>query len=88
MTSNTVTDRFIRYTAFETTSSETSGTHPSTPGQWELARHLQAELASIGLCDIHLSEHCYLYARLPGNSPRPLPAVGFIAHLDTSPEVS
>ena len=88
MTSNTVIDRFIRYTAFETTSSETSGTHPSSPGQWKLARHLQAELASIGLADIHLSEHCYLYARLPGNTKRRLPSIGFIAHLDTSPEVS
>ncbi|MBP5318057.1 MAG: peptidase T [Paludibacteraceae bacterium] len=81
-------DRFIRYTAFETTSSETSGTHPSSPGPWELARHLQAELASIGLADIHLSEHCYLYARLPGNCSQPMPVIGFIAHLDTSPEVS
>ena len=88
MKNNTVVDRFIRYTAIETTSSETSGTHPSTPGQWELARLLQAELTEIGLQEICLSDTCYVYAKLPANSQADLPKLGWIAHLDTSPEVS
>lgn len=83
-----VLNRFLRYVTFNTQSSETSGTTPSTPGQRLLAEALVGELKAIGMEDISLDEKCYLMATLPANTTRSLPTIGFIAHLDTSPDMS
>ncbi|MDR1938737.1 MAG: peptidase T [Tannerellaceae bacterium] len=81
-------ERFIKYTSFDTQSSETSGTTPSTPGQRLLAEEIVNELAEIGLEDITLDTNNYVMATLPANTSKKLPVIGFIAHLDTSPELS
>lgn len=84
----TVVERFLKYVSFDTQSSESADITPSTPGQMIFARYLQTELEEIGLEEISLDEHGYLFATLPANSDQPLPTIGFIAHLDTSPDMS
>ena len=85
----TVVDRFLDYVKFDTQSDELTNLTPSTPGQMIFAQHLEQILQSMGLKDISLDENGYLMATLPGNSPKGyLPVVGFIAHLDTSPDMS
>ena len=84
----TVTDRFLKYVAFDTQSSETTGTTPSTPGQLVFAEALVKELKEIGLEDITLDDKSYLMATLPANTAKAIPTIGFIAHLDTSPDMS
>ena len=83
-----VLNRFLKYVTFDTQSSETTGTTPSTPGQRVFAEALVEELKAIGLEEISLDEKCYLMATLPANTPRDIPTIGFIAHLDTSPDMS
>ncbi|HNX29044.1 MAG TPA: peptidase T [Syntrophomonadaceae bacterium] len=85
---DTLLDRFLRYVKIDTQSAEDSAAHPSTPGQLELARLLEKELQELGLTNIRLSDKGYLMAELPANTDKDLPATGFIAHLDTSPDVS
>jgi tripeptide aminopeptidase len=84
----TVTDRFLKYVTFDTQSSETTGTTPSTPGQRVFAEALVKELEEIGLEDITLDDKSYLMATLPANTTKAIPTIGFIAHLDTSPDMS
>ncbi|ADV43674.1 peptidase T [Bacteroides helcogenes] len=84
----TLVERFLKYVSFDTQSSEESGVTPSTPGQMAFAEFLKEELESLGLEEISLDEHGYLFATLPANTEKPLPAVGFIAHMDTSPDMS
>lgn len=84
----TVIDRFLKYVTFETQSSETTGTTPSTPGQRVFAEALVKELEEIGLEDITLDNNSYLMATLSANTQKQVPAIGFIAHLDTSPDMS
>ncbi|PKM77974.1 MAG: peptidase T [Firmicutes bacterium HGW-Firmicutes-15] len=84
----TLLDRFLRYVKIDTQSNEDSTTHPSTHGQMELAKILETELQELGLSNIALSEKGYLMAELPANVDKKLPTIGFIAHLDTSPDVS
>lgn len=80
------TDRFLRYVTFDTQSSETTGTTPSTPGQLVFARELAEELRAIGLEAVSLDERAYLMATLPAHTKKEhVPVIGFIAHLDTSP---
>lgn len=82
-------DRFLQYVKFDTQSDELTNLTPSTPGQMIFARNLKDELQSLGLQDITLDENGYLMATLPGNiEGRNVPTVGFIAHLDTSPDMS
>lgn len=83
-----VLNRFLKYVTFDTQSSETTGTTPSTPGQRVFAEALVEELKAIGLEEISLDENCYLMATLPANTTRDIPTIGFIAHLDTSPDMS
>lgn len=83
-----ITARFLKYVSFLTTSDENTRMNPSTPGQIVFARYLAEELQSIGLVDIELDANGYLMATLPANCDQPLPTIGFIAHLDTSPEMS
>lgn len=81
-------DRFLKYVTFDTQSSETTGVTPSTPGQRIFAQELEKELHEIGLEDITLDDNCYLMATLPATTSEPVPTIGFIAHLDTSPDMS
>ncbi len=83
-----VTDRFLEYVKFDTQSDELTNMTPSTPGQMIFARHLEKKLREMGLENISLDENGYLMATLPGNIDRKVPTVGFIAHLDTSPDMS
>lgn len=78
----------MKYVSFDTQSSEETGVTPSTPGQMVFARYLRTELEALGLEDITLDEHGYLFATLPANTDKPLPVIGFIAHMDTSPDMS
>lgn len=84
----TIVERFLKYVSFDTQSAEDSGTTPSTEKQWILARYLKEELEGIGLTEVEIDEHAYVYATLPANTDKPLPTVGFIAHMDTSPDCS
>ena len=81
-------ERFLRYVSFDTQSSEETEVTPSTPGQMVFAKYLKEELESLGLEDITLDEHGYLFATLPANIDKPVPTIGFIAHMDTSPDMS
>ena len=84
-----VVDRFLQYVKFDTQSDELTNMTPSTPGQMIFAQYLEKELRSMGLDDISLDENGYLMATLPSNiTDRQVPTVGFIAHLDTSPDMS
>ena len=81
-------NRFLRYVRIDTQSAEEAGTTPSTPGQMEFVKMLREELQAMGLEEITLDEHGYLFATLPANTTRTVPTVGFIAHVDTSPDVT
>ncbi len=84
----TVVDRFLDYVKFDTQSDELTNMTPSTPGQMIFAQHLEKELRAMGLDDITLDDNGYLMATLKGNVDKQVPTVGFIAHLDTSPDMS
>ena len=81
-------ERFLKYVSFDTQSNEETEVTPSTPGQMVFAKYLKEELESLGLEDITLDEHGYLFATLPANIDKPVPTIGFIAHMDTSPDMS
>ena len=81
-------DRFLEYVKFDTQSDELTGLTPSTPGQMIFAQHLKEELEVLGLQEITLDDNGYLMATLPANTSADVPTVGFIAHLDTSPDMS
>lgn len=82
-----VLERFLKYTAIDTQSDPESKTSPSTSKQFDLARLLVKELEDLGLEDISLDERCYVMAKLPANEEGLVP-IGFIAHMDTSPDLS
>ena len=84
----TLVDRFLKYVSFDTQSDESTGITPSTPKQMVFAEYLKTELESLGLEDITLDEHGYLFATLPANIDKDVPTIGFIAHMDTSPDMS
>jgi tripeptide aminopeptidase len=81
-------ERFLRYVKINTQSNDKSVTIPSTPGQLEFAKILASELHAIGLKDVEVDDNGYLMATLPSNIQEPVPVIGFIAHLDTSPDFS
>ncbi len=81
-------DRFLKYVTFDTQSDENSRITPSSPGQRVFALALKEELEAMGLEEITLDENCYLMATLPANITKEVPAIGFIAHMDTSPDLS
>ncbi len=83
-----IVNRFLKYVSFDTQSSEESETTPSTAKQFLLANYLKDELASLGFTEIELDDNGYLYATLPANTTNPVPTIGFIAHMDTSPDCS
>lgn len=84
----TLVERFLKYVSFDTQSKEDAGVTPSTPGQMTFARYLKEELESLGLEDVSLDDNGYLFATLPANTDREVPTIGFIAHMDTSPDMS
>lgn len=84
----TVVERFLQYVKFDTQSDELTNLTPSTPGQMIFAQYLEKELKQLGLSDISLDDNGYLMATLPSNCGNQVPTVGFIAHLDTSPDMS
>ncbi len=80
--------RLIAYAQVDTQSDENSETCPSTPGQLELARQLAAELKEIGLTEVSLDDNGYVMATLPATTDKPAPTIGFLAHMDTSPDLT
>ena len=87
-----IVERFLKYVSFCTTSDENTGMTPSTPGQMEFARYLADELKGIGLTNVSLDSNGYIMATLESNQPSEvssqMPVLGFIAHMDTSPDAS
>ena len=83
-----VTDRFLDFVKFNTQSDELTLMTPSTPGQMEFAKYLKTLLIGMGLDDVTLDENGYLFATLPANTDKDVPVIGFIAHMDTSPDMS
>ena len=81
-------ERFLKYVTFDTESCDEVTVVPTTEGQFVFARYLEQQLKEMGLEDIVLDEKGYLYATLPANCDDEMPVVGFIAHLDTSPDMS
>ena len=81
-------ERFLNYVKFDTQSDELTNLTPSTPGQMVFAKALEKELHEMGLSDISLDENGYLFATLPGNCDHKVPTLGFIAHMDTAPDMS
>ncbi len=84
-----VLERFLRYVTYDTQSREGASTYPSTSSQLVLLRDLVAELRAIGVADAVMDEHGYVMATIPATTSKAgVPAIGFIAHVDTSPEMS
>lgn len=83
-----IVDRFLSYVKFDTQSDELTNLTPSTPGQMIFAQALEKELQQLGLKDISLDDNGYLMATLPSNIDKKVPTIGFISHLDTSPDMS
>lgn len=84
----TVIDRFLKYVSFDTQSDETTDVTPSTAKQMVFANYLKSELENLGLEDISLDSNGYLFGTLPANIETDVPTIGFIAHMDTSPDMS
>ncbi len=85
---HTCVERFLRYVTFDTQSSETSDTSPSTEKQKILGQVLAEELKTMGLADAAMDEWGYVFATLPSNVSHEVPVIGLIAHMDTSPDVT
>jgi tripeptide aminopeptidase len=83
-----ITERFLKYVSFTTTSDENTNMTPSTPGQMIFAKYLVDELKSIGLTEVDVDKNGYIMATLPANIQKEVPTIGFIAHMDTSPDMS
>ncbi len=86
MNTKHIIDRFIKYVKIHTESDPNNPNFPSTKHQWDLAKILEKELKDIGLEDVTLDNNCYIMATLPSNLEYNVPTVGFIAHIDTSPD--
>lgn len=85
---SSIVDRFLKYVSFDTQSAEDSNTTPSTAKQFKLAEYLRDELQEIGMTEVEMDENGYVYATLPANTDKEIPTIGFIAHMDTSPDCS
>lgn len=80
----TLIERLVRYAKIDTQSDYDSTETPTTPGQWELLRELEQEMQKIGMEDVGMDEHGYLFGTLPSNTEKQLPVIGFLAHVDTA----
>lgn len=83
-----IVERFLKYVSFDTQSAEDAPTTPSTAKQLKLAEYLRDELKEIGLTEVEMDENGYVYATLPANTDKEVPTIGFISHMDTSPDCS
>ena len=83
-----IKNRFLQYVSYYTESKSFVEQIPSTQRQFDLAKVLVEELKNIGLSDVELDENCYIYATLPSNIDYEVPTIGFIAHIDTSPDLT
>jgi len=83
-----IVDRFIKYARIDTQSDENSTQIPSTQKQFNLAKEVEKEALEMGLSDVSLDNNCYMMATLPSNTKKEVPVIGFIAHFDTSPDMS
>jgi len=83
-----ITERFINYVTINTESDPNNPAFPSTENQWNLAKILEKELIEIGMQDVELDDNCYIMATLPSNLDYKVPTIGFVAHIDTSPDFS
>lgn len=83
-----VVNKFLKYISFDTKSNENSNTHPSTEGQMILAKELEKELKEMGMIDVSVDSKAYVMATLPANTEDHVPTIGFIAHMDTAPDMS
>ena len=81
-----IINRFIKYVTTDTESDPNNTAFPSTAKQWDLANILIEELKEIGMKEIELDQNCYIMATLPSNIDYEVPTIGFIAHIDTSPD--
>ena len=81
-----ITKRFLSYVTIDTESDPNNPAFPSTEKQWDLARFLVKELTGIGMNDITLDENCYVMATLPSNLDYEVPTIGFVSHIDTTPD--
>ncbi|MEZ9419652.1 peptidase T [Vibrio breoganii] len=81
-------ERFLRYVSFDTQSNGANEQYPSTEGQRVLAQQIESELRELGLSDVLLDDNGYISARLPSNVDFDVPAIGFVAHMDTAPDAS
>lgn len=84
----TLVERFLKYVSFDTQSDEEAQTTPSTAKQMVFAQYLKSELEQLGLEEITLDDNGYLFATLPSNVDKKVPVVGFISHMDTSPDMT
>lgn len=82
---NSLVERFLKYVQIDTDSNPESNTCPSSEIQWDLAKVIVEDLKALGMEDITLDENCYIMATLPANCDEDIPAIGFIAHMDTAP---
>ena len=83
-----IVERFIKYARIGTQSDENNTQTPSTNKQFLLAKEVEADLIELGLTEVSLDNNCYLMATLPANTDKQVPVIGFIAHFDTSPDMS
>lgn len=81
-------ERFLKYVGFETTSDEDSLTCPSTTNQLVFAKQIVEDMKAIGISNVILSEDGYIYGEIPANTNRKIDTIGFISHMDTSPDMS
>jgi len=86
MQKSLITNRFIKYVQIDTESDPNNPAFPSTEKQWNLAHVLVEDLKSIGMENITLDDNCYIMATLPSNIEYKVPTIGFVAHIDTSPD--
>lgn len=82
-----IKERFFKYISFDTKSDENSNTIPSTAGQLELGKYLVDELKGLGVKDVNMDKNGYIIATIPSNIDKKVPVIGFIAHMDTSPDL-
>lgn len=85
---NQLVERFLKYVSFDTQSDDLTQMTPSTPGQMVFANYLKSELEFLGFDEVSLDENGYLFATLPANTDKEIPVIGFISHMDTSPDMS
>jgi len=86
MNKDHIIKRFVSYVTVDTESDPNNPAFPSTETQWNLARQLEAELKEIGMQDVELDNNCYIMATLPSNLEYEVPTIGFVSHIDTSPD--